>query len=48
VLLGPPGCVFLLVLPLVVWSRVKVKAHTLLQTLAGAAVGAAFAVLFLA
>jgi membrane-associated phospholipid phosphatase len=47
-LLGPPGYVFLLVLPLVVWSRVKVKAHTLLQTLAGAAVGAAFAVLFLA
>jgi membrane-associated phospholipid phosphatase len=47
-LLGPPGFVFLLVLPLVVWSRVTVKAHTLSQTLAGAAVGAGFAVLFLA
>jgi membrane-associated phospholipid phosphatase len=47
-LLGPLGLVFLLVLPLVVWSRVILKAHTLSQTLAGAAVGAGFAVLFLA
>jgi hypothetical protein len=47
-LLGPPGLVFLLVLPLVVWSRVTLKAHTLPQTFAGAAVGAGFAVLFLA
>jgi membrane-associated phospholipid phosphatase len=47
-LLGSPGLVFLLVLPLVVWSRVILKAHTLSQTLAGAAVGAGFAVLFLA
>jgi membrane-associated phospholipid phosphatase len=47
-LLGPPGLVFLLVLPLVVWSRVALKAHTLSQTLAGAAVGAGFAMLFLA
>jgi hypothetical protein len=47
-LLGPLGLVFLLVLPLVVWSRVTLKAHTLPQTLAGAAVGAGFAVLFLA
>jgi membrane-associated phospholipid phosphatase len=46
-LLGPPGLVFLLVLPLVVWSRVTLKAHTLSQTLAGAAVGTAFAMLFL-
>jgi membrane-associated phospholipid phosphatase len=46
-LLGTPGFVFLLVLPLVLWSRVSLKAHTLSQTLAGAAVGAAFAVLFL-
>jgi hypothetical protein len=46
-LLGPLGLVFLLVLPLVVWSRVILKAHTLSQTLAGAAVGAGFAVLFL-
>jgi membrane-associated phospholipid phosphatase len=47
-LLGPLGLVFLLVLPLVVWSRVILKAHTLSQTLAGAAVGAGCAVLFLA
>jgi len=47
-LLGPPGFVFLLVLPLVLWSRVTLKAHTLSQTLAGAAVGAGFAVLLLA
>jgi hypothetical protein len=47
-LLGPLGLVFLLVLPLVVWSRVILIAHTLSQTLAGAAVGAGFAVLFLA
>ena len=47
-LLGPPGLVFLLVLPLVLWSRVTLKAHTLSQTLAGAVVGAGFAVLFLA
>jgi membrane-associated phospholipid phosphatase len=46
-LLGPLGLVFLLVLPLVLWSRVILKAHTLSQTLAGAAVGAGFAVLFL-
>jgi membrane-associated phospholipid phosphatase len=47
-LLGPPGFVFLLVLPLVLWSRVTLKAHTLSQTLAGAAVGAGCAVLLLA
>jgi membrane-associated phospholipid phosphatase len=47
-LLGPSGLVFLLVLPLVLWSRVTLKAHTLSQTLAGAVVGAGFAVLFLA
>ncbi len=47
-LLGPLGLIFLLVLPLVLWSRVTLKAHTLSQTLAGAAVGAGFAVLFLA
>ncbi|MDQ3941959.1 MAG: hypothetical protein M3254_02510 [Actinomycetota bacterium] len=47
-LLGPLGFVFLLVLPLVLWSRVTLKAHTLSQTLAGAAVGAGCAVLFLA
>jgi membrane-associated phospholipid phosphatase len=47
-LLGPLGLVFLLILPLVLWSRVILKAHTLSQTLAGAAVGAGFALLFLA
>ena len=46
-LLGTLGLPFLLALPLVVWSRVTLKAHTLSQTLAGAAVGAGFAVLFL-
>jgi membrane-associated phospholipid phosphatase len=47
-LLGPLGLVFLLVLPLVLWSRVTLKAHTLSQTLTGVAVGAGCAVLFLA
>jgi membrane-associated phospholipid phosphatase len=47
-LLGPLGFVFLLALPLVVWSRVTLKVHTLSQTLAGAAVGVGIAVLFLA
>ncbi len=46
-LLGSPGLVFLLALPLVVWSRVNLTAHTLSQTLAGTAVGALFAALFL-
>ena len=47
-LLGPLGFAVVLVLPLVLWSRVTLKAHTLSQTLTGAAVGAGFAVLFLA
>jgi hypothetical protein len=46
-LLGPLGIVFLLALPLVVWARVVEKAHTLPQTLLGAAVGAGFAIFFL-
>ena len=46
-LLGTLGFVFVLVLPLVVWARVAPTAHTLSQTLAGAAVGAVFAFLFL-
>jgi len=46
-LLGPAGILFLLFLPLVVWSRVAVGAHTLMQALAGAAVGVGFAVAFL-
>ena len=47
-LLGPLGLVFLLVLPLVIWSRIATGAHTLLQTLVGTAIGAGFAAVFLA
>jgi membrane-associated phospholipid phosphatase len=46
--LGLPGLFFAFLLPLVLWSRVASGAHTLLQTLAAAGVGAAFALLFLA
>jgi membrane-associated phospholipid phosphatase len=46
-LLGPPGTIFLLALPLVIWARVALGAHTVLETLAGATVGAGFALLFL-
>ena len=46
-LLGPLGILFLVVLPLVIWSRVALGAHTVLEALAGAAVGAVFAALFL-
>jgi len=46
-LLGPLGLVFVLALPLVMWSRVALNAHTMPQVLAGAAVGAGFAILFL-
>jgi len=46
--LGPAGLIFTLVLPLVAWSRVSLGAHTLSQTLAGAGIGAAFALVFLA
>jgi membrane-associated phospholipid phosphatase len=46
-LLGPLGIVSLVVLPLVIWSRVALGAHTVLEALAGAAVGAVFATLFL-
>jgi membrane-associated phospholipid phosphatase len=45
--LGPPGLLFVLVLPAVIWSRVASRAHTPVQTLAGAGVGAAFALAFL-
>ena len=45
--LGALGFVFLLVLPLVVWSRVSPAAHTLAQALAGASVGVVFALLVL-
>jgi hypothetical protein len=46
-LLGPLGWNFALALPLVVWARVALGAHTTLEALTGAAVGAVFAVLFL-
>ena len=47
-LLGPWGLVFLSILPLVIWSRIVTGAHTPLQTLAGTAIGAGFALLVLA
>jgi membrane-associated phospholipid phosphatase len=47
-LLGPWGIVFLSMLPVVIWSRIVTGAHTPLQTLAGTAIGAGFAVLALA
>jgi membrane-associated phospholipid phosphatase len=47
-LLGPLGIGFLLPLPLVIWSRVVLGAHTAPETLAGAAVGAGSALLLLA
>ena len=46
-LLGQLGLVFLVVLPLVIWSRIATGAHTLPQTLVGAAVGGVLAILFL-
>jgi membrane-associated phospholipid phosphatase len=47
-LLGAPGVVFALALPLVIWSRVTLTAHTLSQTLVGTGMGAVFALVFLA
>ena len=46
-LLGPPGILFLPVLPLVIWSRVALGAHTIPEALAGAVVGVGFALFFL-
>lgn len=46
-LLGPGGLLFTLLLPPVLWARVALKAHTVPQTLAGAGVGALFALGFL-
>ena len=46
--LGPLSIVFALVLPVVLWARVASGAHTLPQVLAGAGMGVAFALLFLA
>lgn len=41
------GLAFVLILPPVLWARIMVGAHTPLQTLAGAVIGAVFALLFL-
>jgi hypothetical protein len=46
-LLGPLGLIFSLVLPLVIWARISLGAHTVLETLVGAVIGAVFALLFL-
>jgi hypothetical protein len=46
-LLGPLGLIFTLPLPLVLWARISPGAHTVPQALAGTAVGASFALLFL-
>jgi hypothetical protein len=45
---GSPGLLFVLILLAVLWSRVASGAHTLLQSLAGAGVGTALALAFLA
>ena len=42
-ILGPPGLLFALVLPAVLWSRVATGDHTPAQALAGAGTGAIFA-----
>lgn len=47
ILFGAWGTVFLLLLPAIIWSRVRLGAHTFFQTLAGASIGAAFALVFL-
>ena len=44
----PLALLFLLVLPAVLWARVTTGAHTTAQALAGAGIGAAFALAFLA
>ncbi len=45
--LGPLGTIFAVALPLVGWARVALGAHTASEALAGAAVGAISALLFL-
>jgi hypothetical protein len=45
--LGPPGLLFALTLPAVLWSRVAAGDHTLAQALAGAGIGAIFAMALL-
>ena len=47
-LLGPAGLVFSLMLPVILWSRVTLRAHTLVQVIAGSVIGLAFAGVFLA
>jgi hypothetical protein len=47
-LLGTPGLIFAFALPLVIWARVTLGAHTVPEALAGAAVGVVFALHFLA
>lgn len=47
ILFGISGMVFAFLLPAVMWARVRLGAHTVFQTLAGAFVGAAFASVFL-
>lgn len=47
-ILGPPGFIFVLVLPLVLYARVGPWAHTLSQAIAGAVIGAVSAILLLA
>jgi hypothetical protein len=46
-LLGPPGWIFAIALPLVVWARVASGEHTAPEALVGAAIGTGFALLFL-
>jgi hypothetical protein len=46
-LLGPQGWIFAIALPLVVWARVVPGEHMTPEALAGALVGAGFALLFL-
>jgi hypothetical protein len=45
--LGPPGLLFALVLPAVLWSRIAAGDHSPAQALAGAGIGAILAVAFL-
>ena len=47
-ILGVPGLIFVLVLPPVLWARIVAQAHTPLQALVGAVVGAIFGLLVLA
>ncbi len=48
ILYGAAPLPFLVLIPIVCWARVYLKAHTLLQVVAGAALGACSTVLFFA